>query len=316
MSRVAPATPTDPSAALTWLSRRPSVGAAGLAVMATEPNRTEPDGDKRSHGPDAGPPVVLIHGVGADRRCWAPLLPALARRHHVVVVDLPGHGGSEPLRPGEDARPDALARRVGAALTELGIARAHLVANSLGGWVGLELAADGRAASLTALAPAGLRLVPRRPPPVLTLNRLLARATAPFAERVVDPVLGHPLARRLLMASGSERPSAIAPDLARAMAASLRECTGYEHVLAALSYTRFERAAAVTADVPVTVVFGDHDRILTSAYQSRELVPAHTRWVRQPGCGHAVMWDTPVEVAALVEQTIAGASQPTEPGPI
>ncbi len=87
--------------------------------------------------------MLLVHGIGADRRCWAPVLPALAARHRVLLVDLPGHGDSVGLAPDDDA----IGRRVGtgcrSGAARAGPPTAHVVGNSLGGWVGLELAADG-----------------------------------------------------------------------------------------------------------------------------------------------------------------------------
>lgn len=49
----------------------------------------------REHG--SGAPVVLIHGVGMQSAAWAPQIPALAAKHRVIAIDLPGHGGSDPL---------------------------------------------------------------------------------------------------------------------------------------------------------------------------------------------------------------------------
>ncbi len=42
-----------------------------------------------------GPTLLLIHGIGGDWRTWEPVLDGLALNHHVVAVDLPGHGGSD-----------------------------------------------------------------------------------------------------------------------------------------------------------------------------------------------------------------------------
>ena len=42
----------------------------------------------------AGAPLVLLHGIGLDRRSWDPVVPALARHFDVIAVDLPGFGDS------------------------------------------------------------------------------------------------------------------------------------------------------------------------------------------------------------------------------
>jgi pimeloyl-ACP methyl ester carboxylesterase len=124
---------------------------------------------------------------------------------------------------------------------------------------------------------------------------------------VVDPLLGSSTVRGLLLATGSEAPEAVPADLARAIVDSLQRCRSYEQVLAAIGHHRFERAADVDPELPVTVVWGDHDRILTPVHQSRELAPPQTRWVVLPHCGHAPMWDAPEAVVRLVEQTAAHA---------
>ena len=139
--------------------------AAGLRTLAAAPTDTLAGVAMTRTGRPAGqaPTVVLVHGLGSARSTWAPVLADLAGRYHLVVVDLPGHGRSDPLADDEPAHPSALADRLHTALAQAQVHRPHLVGSSLGGWVGLELAADGALASLTGLAPAGLQLQPGRP---------------------------------------------------------------------------------------------------------------------------------------------------------
>src|ERR671925_414817 len=90
-----------------------------------------------------GEPLVLVHGIGSQWQGWTPVLDALAREREVIALDLPGFGAS----PGLDRRPtpEALAAAVGAFLDELDLADAHVVGNSLGGGIALELGRAGRA---------------------------------------------------------------------------------------------------------------------------------------------------------------------------
>ena len=96
-------------------------------------------------------PVLMLHSaMGASSRFYG-MVPALARRHRVIRLDLRGHGNSQV--PPEDP-PLAMARLVQDALElldRLGIARAHIVGNSAGGYIGQRLAIDhgGRVASLS-----------------------------------------------------------------------------------------------------------------------------------------------------------------------
>jgi pimeloyl-[acyl-carrier protein] methyl ester esterase len=58
----------------------------------------------------SGPPLVLLHGWAMHSGVWGPLVPALALRHRVHAVDLPGHGGSAAVPPTTlDALVDAVA---------------------------------------------------------------------------------------------------------------------------------------------------------------------------------------------------------------
>src|SRR6185312_2220378 len=102
------------------------------------------------HRGGSGPPLVLLHGFLDTWRTWELVLPALERHHEVIAPALPGHAGGPPLAPDDDLI-DAVER----VLDEAGAGEAHLVGNSLGGWVALQLAARGRARSVVALAPGG-----------------------------------------------------------------------------------------------------------------------------------------------------------------
>ena len=99
----------------------------------------------------SGRPLVLLHTLGTDHRMWDPVLDRLAAERDVLALDLPGFGGSPPRR--RRGSPAALAPRSRGLLAARGIERPHVAGNSLGGWVALEMAAAGRAASVTAIAP-------------------------------------------------------------------------------------------------------------------------------------------------------------------
>jgi len=85
-----------------------------------------------------GPPVVLIHGLGASKASFLPTVGALAPHHRVVAIDLPGFGDSaKPIGAPYDA--PFFAQAVVALLDALGLERASIVGNSMGGRVALEL---------------------------------------------------------------------------------------------------------------------------------------------------------------------------------
>jgi pimeloyl-ACP methyl ester carboxylesterase/putative sterol carrier protein len=101
----------------------------------------------------AGPPVVLLHGLGATCASMLPTLVELARDHRVLAPDLPGFGdSSKPIRA---YYPAFYARWLAAFLDATGVARAHLVGNSMGGRIAIEagLAMPGRVIGLVLYAP-------------------------------------------------------------------------------------------------------------------------------------------------------------------
>jgi pimeloyl-ACP methyl ester carboxylesterase len=85
-----------------------------------------------------GPTVLLIHGIGGDWRTWEPVLDGLAREHHVVAVDLPGHGRS--TKGAGDYSLGALATTLRDLGGALGIERATVVGHSLGGGIAMQFA--------------------------------------------------------------------------------------------------------------------------------------------------------------------------------
>lgn len=56
----------------------------------------------------AGAPLLLLHGVGMQSASWEPQIAALSKTHRVIAVDLPGHGGSDPIGP-DSTLPDYVA---------------------------------------------------------------------------------------------------------------------------------------------------------------------------------------------------------------
>src|SRR3954464_13513141 len=125
----------------------------------------------------AGPDMLLLHGLGGTKSSFFDTAAALSRRYRVHALDLPGFGGSSkpPLAPYDSA---FFARTVGGAMDALGIDRAHVVGNSMGGRVALELGLEHRerVGGLALLCPA--TAVVRRAWPLLLLAPRPAVAVA------------------------------------------------------------------------------------------------------------------------------------------
>jgi len=254
------------------------------------------------HSVGQGPTVVLIHGLGSSRAAFNPVVDDLARDHRVIAIDLPGHGDSDPLIVGEPLTPRAQAFAVGEFLDALGLDRAHVVGNSMGGWVALELAADRRAQSVTALCPAGLWQPIHRRSPVIDFNRSAARALGLLGEWLLAIA---PL-RELTMSSALQRPYRVDWPTARATLGALRAATGYDEAHEGMLDIVFERGADIPADIPVTLAFGDDDPLLPArTSQRRDLAPGHARWEILDRVGHTPMWEAPETTAAMVRASVA-----------
>lgn len=241
----------------------------------------------------SGPPLVLLHPLGADRRVWRPVLDRLIRDRECLVLDMPGFGASPPL---DSDRPDpaALAGAVADLLAGLGLdgGAAHVAGNSLGGWVALELAKAGHAASVTAIAPAGLWPGPLAPKPELA--RSLARALGP----ALSGALRAGRARGILAAAGSVRhPERVPGADAAALVEAYVSAPGFTAVNRAMRSAR-PFAGMETVRCPVTIAWCRYDRLVAPAAH----LPGRVRQVTLEDAGHIPMWDDPEGVARVLLQ--------------
>jgi pimeloyl-ACP methyl ester carboxylesterase len=207
-------------------------------------------------------PLVLLHGFSDTWRTWDLVRPALEREHDVLAVRLAGHHGGPPV--GDDCD---LAGPVEAELDARGWETAHLVGNSLGGYLALRLAERGRARSVVALAPAA-----DPGPEILERQRRGA----------ILPVVAHP-----------ER---VPAELLTPM-----PCPGRETLVDGALRDGWplepERIAC-----PVRIVWGTEDRLLEwpdAAARYRDWFP-QADWIELDGIGHAPQLDAPLETAQLI----------------
>ncbi|MFZ4123145.1 MAG: alpha/beta fold hydrolase, partial [Candidatus Planktophila sp.] len=95
------------------------------------------------NGPSESEVLVLVHGMGSASTAWKLTIPELTRYVTVITLDLPGHGKT-PMSISQAMDPRSLADAVCETMTHLGVEKFHVCGNSLGGWVGLEVAATAR----------------------------------------------------------------------------------------------------------------------------------------------------------------------------
>jgi pimeloyl-ACP methyl ester carboxylesterase len=245
-----------------------------------------------------GRPLVLLHGIGSACSAWAPVMDALAAERRVFAYDLPGFGDSPPLPDDVEPTPAALGHAVIADLRERGVEPpVDFAGNSLGGRIALELAREGLARSVVAISPGGLW--ERRAPKLVELKLRNNRWSAQRFPKFGPAVMRRPRSRRLALATimaadGSRVPAQAAVEALENFA----RADAFEAVLEAAA-DPFTDGRSI--DVPVTVTFGDKDRLLTPrGAQYREQLPPQTRWVELEDAGHVPMWDQPERVARLI----------------
>lgn len=246
-------------------------------------------------------PILLVHGMGSADTVWKPLIPHIQEFSDVITCLLPGHGGN-PLDPRVAMDPYSLAKHLHEEMEREGIDRAHLVGNSLGGWIVLELAGHfpERTTTVTALAPAGLWLHPFfiRIPGTDAAKRI-ANSTNNFAH--IGLRLG--AAQRLGFSRVSPRWREISYETMLDAARAMAQSDGYYPAWDSFLDKRFD--TPISDEIPVTVIFGDKDRALPAkTCQERSLLPNHARWVKLENTGHAPMWDSPAEVAAEISRHV------------
>ena len=242
--------------------------------------------------------------MGGSIVVWKPVIDLLAAERDVVAIDLPGFGASPD--PGNGFVPTAA--DLGAAVSEhcagLGIERPHLAGNSLGGWIALEIAAAGGASSVCAISPAGLWREPLGPRKRERYS--IGRRIRPL----VDLALRSARARELILRSTLARPERLSREEAAELVGNYLDAPLYAAANEEMRMGAFERKDDV--DVPVTLAWGELDRIVGRPSRSRR--PPGARYIEMPGWGHTPTWDDPEGVATLIlESSGADAPAPAKP---
>jgi pimeloyl-ACP methyl ester carboxylesterase len=254
-------------------------------------------------------PLLLVHGFTATARVWDPVVGLLEPHHQVLAPTLPGHLGGEPLAPGETLSIDWAVDALEAQLDAAGIQTAHVVGNSLGGWLALQLAARGRARSVVALSPAGGWVhgtaEGRR------IARLFTRQyhASRIAGRHAESLGANAVTRQIALRDGVVHARRVPAADAAHMIEAAWKC---EVTRDALKLLRSEGVGDLgPIDCPARIAWGEQDRVLRwprCAERFRTMTP-EAELLALPGCGHLSMWDEPELVArTILEVTAAGAS--------
>ena len=253
-----------------------------------------------------GAPIVFLHGLGASSYSWRQLLPVFARTHKVCAPDFPGYGRSD--KPEEfDYTFAGFARWLESFLDDMGLARAALVGNSMGGAVALRLALERpeRVSHLVLIgAPVYLHNIPQL---VRTMRR-------PVVGRLLEPILGR-WTVMLVAPTAYLDTKLITPDVVAEYSLALQSREGRHAVAETLRRCLSPELPDIIRrygelKAPVLFIRGDHDNVVDdeSAKRFCRTVPDGTL-LRIPVCGHVPQEEKPdIVSAALAEFLAAGAT--------
>ncbi|MFJ3791308.1 alpha/beta fold hydrolase [Kitasatospora sp. NPDC090091] len=237
-------------------------------------------------GPRDAPALLLVHGSASSTRSWDPMVPLLTGSHHVVRIDLLGHGRSAKPADRSYALPDQ-ARRAGAVLDRLGVGQAVVVGHSSGGVVATALA-EQRPDLVTALAlvntgpgldafvppPSGAGALSQWPPTDEEIRRSASTAFSRAGYRIPPEILDD--VRRMTP---------------HTLAATMQAARDYLE-----QQPLPDRLAALGK--PLLVVFGEDDRRWRSSSAADYRAVAGAQVELLPGLGHSPLLEDPVRTAA------------------
>jgi pimeloyl-ACP methyl ester carboxylesterase len=243
----------------------------------------------------SGPALFFLHGLSGCWQNWLENIPRFARDHRVIAVDLPGFGAS-PMPP-EPISVPGYARMLAALLDELGVEDVRIVGNSMGGFVGAELAIcfPARVERLVLVSAAGLSIEFQRNEHVLrALRRVERRLTAwgGWLATRSDTLVRRRRTRQALLAVVARHPELLSGPLSAELLHG-SGTPGFVDALDALTdYPIRERLPEIAC--PTLVVWGADDPMvpLRHAFEYEDLIP-DARAVVFPRTGHAPMLEEP-----------------------
>jgi|SRR5579862_357504 len=250
-----------------------------------------------------GPALVLVHGLGGTVENWRALAPTLARKHRVLVPDLPGHGRSQALPEAPDL--DALVDSIFALAEAENVERAVWIGHSLGGALSLRAAMRRPEAvrGVVLAAAAGVGSSTRIGRLTVTLMGMIepGKAIAPHRRAWANS----PLGRRVAFGWwGVGDAVALEPDMAEAFFTGPAFHTKTRQAGRALLRTdALDGLERITC--PVLCLWGASDKWVKLddgiAYARRLGAPLRTI----AGCGHLLIGERPEVCLAAIEEFVA-----------
>jgi pimeloyl-ACP methyl ester carboxylesterase len=252
-----------------------------------------------------GEPLVLVHGLGGSAANWLALVPLLLPGRRLLVPELPGHGGSEPLPAASSL--NAYADRIGLLLEREGLAPAAVVGHSLGGAIALRLAIrrPELVSALVLAGAAGISSGHRRARYALTVTGILkpGRKIAPHRARVAQS----PFLKRVVFGRwGAADPPALSPELVEAFLSGPPQHTDTVSAAKALVLDD-PRPDLDRVRCPSLVLWGarDHQLPVDDAFQYARRLRARLRVIAD--CGHLLIGERPDACADAIDVFLAAS---------
>ena len=264
-------------------------------------------------GAGEDPPIVFVHGLGGNWQNWLENLPAAAAGRRAFALDLPGFGESE--LPRGDISIAGYARTVDAWCEALGLGPVVVVGNSMGGFIGAEMAISfrQRVERLALVAAAGISITSLRRRPTMTLARvnaaLSARTVARHRELIVRPRLRHGVLSFVF-----RHPRLVPNDLLFEVLQGMARPGFMPAMEALISYDFRDRLPEIAC--PTLVVWGREDMLvpIRDADEYERLI-RDSRKVVMDDTGHVPMIERPAEFNRCLAQFIA-EPRPAERGSV
>ncbi|MEV6771443.1 alpha/beta hydrolase [Nocardia sp. NPDC051030] len=253
----------------------------------------------------SGDPLLLLHGFMMSPHCWEQVAERMSSHCEVFAPAFTGHWGGPDFN-GWYLDISTLADRIEDQLDELGWRTCHIAGNSLGGWVGFELARRGRARTLTAIAPAGGWQTPSTQQVRVGIKFL---SMIPFVEigKRLPPALTHSALVRQAVALVLSKNTAAAPR--RGIEAAITSALNCRAMLPMLvSGLRFPALEDLsTLKTPVRLLMCDNDRVIPNRIYARRFLqelPDSADRILIHDVGHVPMLEAPDRIATLIAEHV------------
>jgi pimeloyl-ACP methyl ester carboxylesterase len=260
-------------------------------------------------------PIVFIHGLGGQWQNWLENLPRAAQERRVIALDLPGHGLS-PM-PRDQITIPGYGRTVQALCDRLGLSHVDIVGNSMGGYIGAEVAIQfpQLVDQLLLVSAAGITSANLAHAPIMTLGRV-ATAIATHTAAQDRQLASRPKARHLSLQFVARHPSRLKPDLAYEGFFKGTGKPGFTDALrASLNYDFRDRLPEI--GVPTLIVWGEKDSIIpvNDAQEFERLIP-DSRKVVMKDTGHVSMAERPETFNDLMMEFLAENGAAADKAPV